>query len=448
MQVRNARGNYVKMTDDEFLLELANKNIFHIPLEEYSGSQVKIKFLCPNGHIFEAIPASILRGTGCPYCANQKILEGYNDFATTHKEFLKIWDYDKNDILPTEIFAHSKRKVWWKCKHGHSWQSVIASVTREHVDKVCPYCNGHRVLIGFNDLWTMRPNVARLLVNSDDGYKVTEYSNKKLWFECDKCRTKVKRRVNQISRYGFHCNSCTDGVSFGEKIITSLLNQLNIDFIHEASFEWSDRKRYDFYIESISTIIEIHGIQHYEESKTFRRSLQEEQENDLYKYNIAMFNGIKNYIVIDCRYSDFDYIRKSILDSDLNDLFDLRDINWDKCNDATLSSNLIIACDMYNDGADINTIAINLNMHTSSVRSYLKRGTSLGMCSYDPENARRLSIRNFINSRKRKIRCKNDMKVFNSIKEASLFYDVSESGISGVLSGKRGHIKNLVFEYL
>lgn len=448
MQVRNARGNYIKMTNEEFLLELSNKNIPHIPLEEYKGSQVKIKFLCPNGHIFEAIPASVLRGTGCPYCANQKILEGYNDFATTHKEFLKIWDYEKNDILPTEIFAHSKKKVWWKCKLGHSWQSIIYGITREDVDKVCPYCNGHKVLIGFNDLWTTRPDVAKLLANPDDGYKVTEHSNKKLWFECDKCHAKVKRQVKQVSEYGFCCNSCSDGISFGEKIITSLLNQLGINFIHEALFEWSDRKRYDFYIESTSTIIEVHGIQHYEEPRMFRRSLQEEHENDLYKYNMAMLNGIKHYIVIDCRYSDLDYICKSILDSDLNGLFNLRNIDWDECANVTLSSNLIIACDMYNDGINIDAIAANLNMHTSSIRSYLKRGTKLGLCSYDPENARKQSIRNFIDSRKRKVRCKNDMKVFNSIKEASVFYDVSESGISGVLSGKRKHIKNLVFEYL
>lgn len=448
MQAKDARGNYVKMTNEEFLLELSNKNIPHIPLEEYKGSQVKIKFLCTNGHIFETRPASVLRGTGCPYCANQKILEGYNDFATTHKEFLKIWDYEKNDILPTEIFAHSNKKVWWKCKLCHSWQSAISSVTREDVDKVCPYCNGHKVLIGFNDLWTTRPDVARLLSNHDDGYKVTEHSNKKLLFECDKCYAKVKRQVNHISQQGFHCDSCSDGISFGEKIITSLLKQLDIDFIHEALFKWSDRKRYDFYIESISMIIEAHGIQHYEESRTFRRSLQEEQENDLYKYNMAMINGIKNYIVIDCRYSDFDYIRKSILDSDLNGILDLRNIDWNECNNATLSSNLITACDMYNDGINIDIIASNLNMHTSSIRSYLKRGTKLGICFYDPEEAHRQSIRNFVDSRKRKVRCRNDMKTFDSIKEASLFYDISESGISGVLSGKRRHIKNLVFEYL
>ena len=184
-------------------------------------------------------------------------------------------------------------------------------------------------------------------------------------------------------------------------------------------------------------IIEAHGIQHYEESKTFNRSLKEEQKSDLYKYNIAMVNGIKNYIVIDCKCSDFEYICKSILNSGLNSIFDLGAVNWDDCNNATVSPNLIAACNMYNDGININIIATNLNMHADSIRSYLKRGTKLSICFYDPEDARKQSIRSFIDCRKRKVRCQNDMKVFNSIKETSLFYDVFESGISSVLSGRR-----------
>ena len=41
---------------------------------------------------------SRIKGTGCPYCAGQKVLEGYNDLATTNPELLEEWDYQKNTI--------------------------------------------------------------------------------------------------------------------------------------------------------------------------------------------------------------------------------------------------------------------------------------------------------------------------------------------------------------
>ena len=48
---------------------------------------------------------------------------------------------------------------------------------------------------------------------------------------------------------------------------------------------------------------------------------------DLYKQNLALINGIENYIIIDCSKSDLDYIKPNILKSKLNEMFDLNNIN-------------------------------------------------------------------------------------------------------------------------
>lgn len=37
-----------------------------------------------------------------------------------------------------------------------------------------------KILIGFNDMWATNLDVAKLLANPEDGYKYTQYSNKKV----------------------------------------------------------------------------------------------------------------------------------------------------------------------------------------------------------------------------------------------------------------------------
>jgi len=60
------------------------------------------------------------------------------------------------------------------------------------------------------------------------------------------------------------------------------------------------------------------------------RAVEEEIENDRIKKELDINNGIKeeNYIVIDCRCSDVDFINNN----KLNSLFDLSKIDWNEVN--------------------------------------------------------------------------------------------------------------------
>ena len=40
------------------------------------------------------------------------------DWMKTMPELLNEWDYEKNNIMPSDISIWSKNKVWWKCKYG------------------------------------------------------------------------------------------------------------------------------------------------------------------------------------------------------------------------------------------------------------------------------------------------------------------------------------------
>lgn len=76
---------------------------------------------------------------------------------TTNPELLKEWDYSKNIITPKEIKAGSGTKVWWKCSLGHSWS---ASPNHRTKGRGCPICANKVVLLGYNDLTTLKPNIA------------------------------------------------------------------------------------------------------------------------------------------------------------------------------------------------------------------------------------------------------------------------------------------------
>lgn len=60
-------------------------------------------------------------------------------------------------LTPDRITAHSGLKVYWKCPLGHDYQSTV---NNRSIGKGCPYCAGKKVLIGFNDLQTLRPILA------------------------------------------------------------------------------------------------------------------------------------------------------------------------------------------------------------------------------------------------------------------------------------------------
>ena len=171
------------------------------------------------------------------------------------------------------------------------------------------------------------------------------------------------RSVSQ-SRYigGLSC-FCNDGISYVEKFMYNALKQLDIKFSTQLSktvFKWCDKYRYDFYFEynNKQYICEINGLQHYEESfknvksNRNRRTLKEEQKNDKLKKELALKNDIKedNYIVIDCRYSELEWIKEHILNSNLAKIFDLSNIDWLKCHEFACCTRVKEACDLWESG--------------------------------------------------------------------------------------------------
>ena len=152
-----------------------------------------------------------------------------------------------------------------------------------------------------------------------------------------------------------------------------------------------DRK-YDFYFPKVSLIVETHGLQHYEECSGIMKSFKEQQENDKLKYEIAVNNGIQNYVVLDCRKSQIDWIKESVIKSDLDKILNINysEVDWEECDQYAISNVVKMVCSDFDDEhLFINELSKKYHIHPETVKSYLKTGTTHGWCSFTKTNTGR-----------------------------------------------------------
>ena len=125
------------------------------PQEVTYGSGKTAEFVCGLGHAWKATINNMPPdGSGCPICANQKVLAGYNDFAScAPQELLEQWDVENNTVAPHDIVVKSDRKIHWVCDKGHDAHRWVSSPKERSYGKgKCPVCYG-RVSIGEKELY-------------------------------------------------------------------------------------------------------------------------------------------------------------------------------------------------------------------------------------------------------------------------------------------------------
>lgn len=150
------------------------------------GSHQKVWWRCDKGHEWQALVKSRVCGSGCPVCTNRRIRLGENDLAATHPDIARQWHPIKNgDLLPCDVTAGSRRKVWWTCDKGHEWQATVTSRTN-HTG--CPVCAGKRIIPGENDMASAYPELAAQWHPTKNGLLrpdgVSVCSNRRVWWKC------------------------------------------------------------------------------------------------------------------------------------------------------------------------------------------------------------------------------------------------------------------------
>lgn len=293
-----------------------------------------------------------------------------------------------------------------------------------------------RPTIGVDDLWTVRPDVASLLQDPEHGYLYKENSKQHDIFKCPICGRPRSCAIYSVSVQGFSCPNCSDGISYPNKFMSSLLRQLGIDFIPEYDPIWIKPYRYDFFfnIDSKDIIVEMDGgLGHGHSNTGYKtRSPEEAVEIDNYKTSNAIKHGIQ-VIRIDCnyRYKDrFVYITNNIKSSNLSELIDLSKIDFVICNKDAEKSLFFEACKLWDSGIH-NKYEISklLGVSHDTVRNYLIKSEQLGYSSYIHDEYYKNAI---INSRKKAaftvsfpVMCIETKEIFRSISSVRTLTGIS-----------------------
>ena len=306
-----------------------------------------------------------------------------------------IWNWDKNNenkINPYEIYKCGTEKVWLYCleKDYHNYDREGNKIGYEimcskfYNNQRCGYCHkgGGRSRVHWKDSLAYNyPQVVKMIaikennLTFEDCYNIACKSDRKFYFKCLDCGMVSKKQtlLRHIVNGNSSCKYCSDGISIPNKFMTNTLKQLSIEFtteLNKSDFNWCGYFRYDFYLPKYNMIIEMNGGQHYEECTLTKRSLFEEQMNDLFKYKCAK-NHVDNYIVIDCRYSTLEWMKENII-KELSSYLNLNNVNWELAWEESQRSIVVTCLELYKEGWSIDNISKKINISNSTIYRWIR----------------------------------------------------------------------------
>lgn len=361
---------------------------------------------------------------------------------------------------------HKRKYYEYECMVCGNIDTISESNLK--ANKGCNVCcvPSTKILKGYNDIATTHPDLIKYFKNIKDAYKYSYNSTQNCYFICPVCKNTRYMSVECLYSNNFNCPKCGDKTSYPEKVLFNILEQLQLKFTYQLThtvLNWCNNYKYDFYFEynGESYIIETHGLQHY--SRSFEtcggQTVLEVQENDKTKKELALSNGIKeeNYIVIDCRKSNLEFIKRNILNSKLGELFDMSNINWASVEEFALSSRVKEACDLWNDGIDsTRKIGRLMKLSYPTIIRYLTKGEYIGWTTYNGREE-------LIKGAKKQGKNGKLVEIFKGDKSLGVFKSCAElsrqseelfdikfnlNGIVRVCNKERSHHKGYIFRYI
>lgn len=287
--------------DYEFVKREVEKHGLKLLQDYYNNSIEKLKLKCTCGEIFY-IPFTRFHNSNQKHCKKCGYKNGANKQTMSFEEFKNRvngvlgYDYEILDFKKASGFVKMKHI---KCGHIYTQKGgKILSGQR------CPKCYAP-IKKTFEEAYDEVNGIC------GDNLKLLEYINHdNLILQC-KCGNKLKRGMSDIRKHkGAFCDKCN--ASAGSMRIEKFLNENNIDYIKEYSFEdclYKRKLRFDFYLPKLNTCIEYDGEQHYRVLHHWggENGLNLNQIRDNIKNEYCKNNNID---LIRISFKDDDYIEK------------------------------------------------------------------------------------------------------------------------------------------
>ena len=246
-----------------------------IPEQVTLGSNKKVWWICSKQHEYEATVSNRTAGRGCPFCSGKKVIQGTTDLLSKFPDIAKEWHPTKNGNLKPDCVSYgSDKKAWWICPNGHTYSSSPNARTSNN--RGCPYCNGHMVLKGFNDLKTLFPQIAIEWCHSKNDPvspdMIFPHSKEKYWWVCPSCKTEYLAAVSNRTN-GTGCPKCSlrHHSSFAEQAIFFYISKCYPDATNRYTDIFNTKMELDIYIPSLKIGVEYDGAYWHNSKDSFGR---------------------------------------------------------------------------------------------------------------------------------------------------------------------------------
>ena len=265
------------------------KNLEIKPQDIRAGSNNSRWWQCNScGHEWSAMTCNRTRKgdlAKCPNCVNDntRLKVGETDLASKFPEDAKLFHPTKNFPHAPEYYSYgSEKEVWWLGECGHEWKMQVKSKTS---GQGCPYCSKRKVLKGYNDLLTLRPELmiewsSKNIVSPDTQ---SEFANVEALWVCKTCHYEWKTVIANRTR-GSGCPRCVAAsqTSQAEEEIAQYIQE-KTGIKAQQSIRNIIKGELDIYIPEKKIAIEFNGLYWHSEkfgkdSKYHYRKYQQCQE--------------------------------------------------------------------------------------------------------------------------------------------------------------------------
>ena len=275
IKVKPADGRSLSDLYPDIAAELSERN--GVPASQVpAASAKKMWWVCPSGHEYMmTVGNRTTLGQGCPYCSGHKVLAGFNDLATKRPDLIAEWDYESNDVLPTQLSVGSHYKATWICSDcGEKWVASVKS--RACNGSGCNACWHKKVGIknsrpkpGGKLLADAYPDVAAEWDYERNGehnpHNVAARSGKSFWWICPDCGHSYSSAVYNRTKLSEGCPECAKRrrISFPEKALFYYVSKAFPDAEENKrnAFDGIGRFEVDVWIPSLDTGLEYDGQQ-------------------------------------------------------------------------------------------------------------------------------------------------------------------------------------------
>lgn len=233
-------------------LRLKEVNVI-IPEQEYDYNRLKVICKCGNEYVVSWDNFLIKKQYCCPSCGRQQSAKNH------HKnKYEKLME--EKQLIPLFKYRGCKYNDYYITKEGYIVKTSLYNVLRgsNFLDTIFDVCNEYTI----NNIHTYI-NIHYPLTK----FLSTEYNGvkSKYKFQCECGKQFETDLYNFIKGNKIRCDCCNHSLSSLARKTEEWLNENNIEFIKEKTFEgcvYKNLLRFDYYLIKLNKLLEIDGEQH------------------------------------------------------------------------------------------------------------------------------------------------------------------------------------------